>query len=292
MKLKKSIVYFIRNLREKHRVSIRNLHTDREVWYMYISPLNLLAGFIALVLVLFIIITTTVAYTPILDLIPGYPGNKSRTLLIENIVRLDSLEQEIRNMQIYSENISLIMAGKNPVTRNNVTVADSSKKNNTIVASIVEDSILRSQMEAAEGIYSLNDPNVARRSLRNAMELFTPIKGVVTERFSPIDKRYGITLTISPDQQVMAVMDGTVVSSSWSPENGFSLMIQHADNMLSVYRHNTRVLKKTGDRVSSGEIIGYAGGEAPSAQTPQQNIFKFELWQNGTPIDPERFIVF
>ena len=143
MKLKKSIAYFIRNLREKHRISIRNLHTDREVWYMYISPLNLLAGFIALVLVLFIIITTTVAYTPILDLIPGYPGNKSRTLLIENIVRLDSLEQEIRNMQIYSENISLIMAGKNPVTRNNVTVADSSKKNNTIVASIVEDSILR-----------------------------------------------------------------------------------------------------------------------------------------------------
>lgn len=291
MKLKKSIVYFIRNLREKHRVSIRNLHTDREVWYMYISPLNLLAGFIALVLVLFIIITTTVAYTPILDLIPGYPGNKSRTLLIENIVRLDSLEQEIRNMQIYSENISLIMAGKNPVTRNNVTVADSSKKNNTIVASIVEDSILRSQMEAAEGIYSLNDPNVARRSLRNAMELFTPIKGVVTERFSPIDKRYGITLTISPDQQVMAVMDGTVVSSSWSPENGFSLMVQHTDNMLSVYRHNTSVLKKTGDRVSSGEIIGYAGGEAPSTQT-RQNIFEFELWQNGTPIDPERFIVF
>ena len=60
---------------------------------MYISPLNLLAGLLALILILFIIITTTVAYTPILDFIPGYPGNKSRTLLIENIVRLDSLEQ-------------------------------------------------------------------------------------------------------------------------------------------------------------------------------------------------------
>ena len=291
MNLKKSIAYFLHNLREKHRVSIRNLHSDREVWYMYISPLNLLAGFLALILVLFIIITTTVAYTPILDLIPGYPGNKSRTLLIENIVRLDSLEQEIRNMQIYSENISLIMAGKNPVTRNNVTTTDTSKKNNSIIASIVEDSILRSQMERAGGIYSLNDPQVARRSLRNAMDLFTPVKGVVTERFSPIDHRYGVTLAVSPDQQVMAVMDGTVISSSWSPENGFSLMIQHIDNMLSIYRHNTSVLKKTGDRVSSGEIIGYAGGEAPSNGT-QQNIFEFELWQNGIPIDPERFVVF
>lgn len=291
MNLKKSIAYFLHNLREKHRVSIRNLHSDREVWYMYISPLNLLAGLLALILVLFIIITTTVAYTPILDLIPGYPGNKSRTLLIENIVRLDSLEQEIRNMQIYSENISLIMAGKNPVTRNNVTATDTSKKNNSIIASIVEDSILRSQMERAGGIYSLNDPQVARRSLRNAMDLFTPVKGVVTERFSPIDHRYGVTLAVSPDQQVMAVMDGTVISSSWSPENGFSLMIQHIDNMLSIYRHNTSVLKKTGDRVSSGEIIGYAGGETPSNDT-QQNIFEFELWQNGIPIDPERFVVF
>lgn len=82
------------------------------MWYIYISPLNVLAGLLALVLVLFIIVTTTVAYTPILDFIPGYPGNKSRTMLIENIMRLDSLEKEIKNMQIYNENVALIMAGK------------------------------------------------------------------------------------------------------------------------------------------------------------------------------------
>ena len=109
---KNSYRYFIRHLREKHRFSIRNQHTDTEVWYIYISPLNVLAGLLALVLVLFIIVTTTVAYTPILDFIPGYPGNKSRTMLIENIMRLDSLEKEIKNMQIYNENVALIMAGK------------------------------------------------------------------------------------------------------------------------------------------------------------------------------------
>lgn len=93
---KNSYRYFIRHLREKHRFSIRNQHTDTEVWYIYISPLNVLAGLLALVLVLFIIVTTTVAYTPILDFIPGYPGNKSRTMLIENIMRLDSLEKRSR----------------------------------------------------------------------------------------------------------------------------------------------------------------------------------------------------
>ena len=174
MNFKTSVSYFIRNLREKHRLSIRNQHNDSEVWYMYISPLNLLAGFLALVLILFIVITITVAYTPVLDLIPGYPGNKSRTMLIENIIRLDSLEQEVRNMQIYSDNIALIMAGKNPVTRNNVQSSDSlSKKNADAAATIVEDSLLRRQMETPGGIYSLNDPDAARKNLRSAMELYT-----------------------------------------------------------------------------------------------------------------------
>ena len=275
MNFKTSVSYFIRNLREKHRLSIRNQHNDSEVWYMYISPLNLLAGFLALVLILFIVITITVAYTPVLDLIPGYPGNKSRTMLIENIIRLDSLEQEVRNMQIYSDNIALIMAGKNPVTRNNVQSSDSlSKKNADAAATIVEDSLLRRQMETPGGIYSLNDPDAARKNLRSAMELYTPVKGVVT----------------AGNQQVMAVMDGTVVSSSWTPEDGFVLFIQHGGNMLSVYRHNTSVLKKAGERVSSGEIVGYTGGEKSAGGG--QNLFEFELWHNGTPIDPEGYIVF
>ena len=183
------------------------------------------------------------------------------------------------------------MAGKNPVTRNNVQSSDSlSKKNADAAATIVEDSLLRRQMETPGGIYSLNDPDAARKNLRSAMELYTPVKGVVTEKFSPIDNRYGTTLATAGNQQVMAVMDGTVVSSSWTPEDGFVLFIQHGGNMLSVYRHNTSVLKKAGERVSSGEIVGYTGGEKSAGGG--QNLFEFELWHNGTPIDPEGYIVF
>ena len=136
MNFRQNIAYFIRHLREKHRLSVRNQHTDREIWYMHISPLNLLAGLLALILILFILIASTVAYTPVLDLLPGYPGKKSRTMLVENIMRLDSLEQELLNMQVYSENIALIMAGRNPVTRNDMLEADSlsAKKGATVAA--------------------------------------------------------------------------------------------------------------------------------------------------------------
>ena len=291
MNFRQNIAYFIRHLREKHRLSVRNQHTDREIWYMHISPLNLLAGLLALILILFILIASTVAYTPVLDLLPGYPGKKSRTMLVENIMRLDSLEQELRNMQVYSENIALIMAGRNPVTRNDMQAADSlSAKKGATVAAIAEDSLLRAQMETPGSPYSLYDPDAARKNLRSAMELFAPVKGVVTARFSPIDNRFGVSLATTSNQQVMAVMDGTVISAPWTPEDGFVLYVQHANNMISVYRHNVSVLKKAGDRVSSGEIIGYTGGENAPGQ--DKNLFEFELWHNGTPVDPQGYIGF
>lgn len=258
---------------------------------MYISPLNLLAGVIALVLILFVIITLTVAYTPVLDLIPGYPGNKSRALLVENIMRLDSLEQELHNMQIYSDNVALIMAGKNPVTRNDIQRSDSLLRSSSpAVAAIVEDSLLRRQMERSGTPYSLSDPEAARKNLRNALELFAPIKGIVTQKFSPIDNRYGVAVTAPDNQPVMAVMEGAVISSAWSPDDGFVLYVQHPNNMISVYRHNAKVLKKTGDRVSIGEIVGYSGMVAGSGSV--KSPFEFELWYNGTPVDPEGYIVF
>lgn len=292
MEFKKSMAYFIRHVREKHRLSVRNQHTDSEVWYMYISPINLLAGFFALVLTLFVVITLAVAYTPILDLIPGYPGNKSRIMLVNSIMRLDSLEQELNNMQIYSENIALVMAGKNPVTRNDVMATDSLTRLRTEeVARLPEDSLLRAQMEARGGLYSLNDPATARKNLRSALELFPPVKGVVTQKFNPLQGNYGIRLATTINQPVMSVMDGTVISSTWTPGNGYVIYVQHADNLLSVYRNNVSVLKKEGNRVRSGEVIGYTGTAVEAGATPK-NLFEFELWHNGTPVDPQGYIVF
>lgn len=287
----KSFVYLMRNMREKLRFSIRNQHTDTEVWYMHISPWNLFAGFLALVLMLFIIVTSIVAYTPVLDLIPGYPGNKSRIMLINNIMRLDSLEQEFKNMQIYSENISLIMAGKNPVTRNAVQESDSlSKSRNELISRIAEDSLLRAQLESPTGPYRLSDPAVARRNLRSAMDLFVPVRGVVSEKFDPRQGNYGVKMATMVNQEVMAIAEGTVISAGWIPAEGYVIYIQHGNNLLSVYRHNVSTLKKAGDRVYSGEVIGYTGSQ--STDPSGKNLFEFELWYNGTPVDPESYIAF
>ncbi len=283
-----SIRKFLRNLREKYRFSVRNQQTDTEVWYMHISPGNLLAGFLALVLTLFVIVATTVAYTPILDFIPGYPGNKSREVLVGGIMRLDSLENELSKMQLYNENVALIMAGKNPATRNEVKAPDSTARAAGPAALPAEDSLLRRQMESPEGAYSLaGDP--ARRQLRTSLELFAPVKGVVVNKFDPAAGSYGLGIGTTVNQPVMAIADGTVVTSAWTPSNGYVLYVQHADNLLSVYRNNTSSLKKTGERVRGGEIVANTGSAEAQGL---KNVFEFELWHGGVPVDPQAYIVF
>ena len=287
MSFGKSLKYFIRNIREKHRLSFRNQHNDSEVWYMHISPLNIIAGIFALVLILFVVVMSIVAFTPVLDLVPGYPGSKSRMMLINNIMRLDSLEQEISNMQVYSENVALIMEGKSPVTRNDMQRMDSlARITGKRMGVIPEDSLLRLQLEAVSGPYSLTDPT-AHRTGRNAVELYPPVQGVVSQDFNPRDGRYGVTIATAANQPVMAVADGMVVSSTWTPEQGYVLFMQHANNLISVYRNNISVLRKGGERIRSGEVIGYTGSTEPEARN-----FEFELWNNGAAVDPQGYIVF
>lgn len=269
---------------------MRDQHSDKEIWYMHISPANMLASFIALIAVLFILSTIAVAYTPIVNLLPGYPGNKAREQLVNSIIRLDSLERELGNMRLYSENISLIMAGKNPVTPTEVTASDSSVGTGTFAGRVAEDSILRREMESSDGRYSLTDPEAARRALRGELELFAPVKGVIVNGFDPGASRYGLSLGTALNQPVMAVLDGTVISSTWTPSRGYEIYVQHTDNIVSVYRNNTSVLKRTGDRVKGGEVIGYTG----SAENGEEGTgnFEFELWHNGSPVDPQGYIVF
>lgn len=283
MESKRNFIYYLRNLRNKHRLSLKNQHDGSEVWYMYISPLNAFAGFLALILILFVIISITVAYTPVLDLIPGYPGNKSRKILIENILRLDSMERELISMKEYSDNISLIMEGKTPVMRNLHDEIDS-MRDRTLISPSTEDSVLRAQMESS-GIYGLNTGG-SRRSVRESLELTPPVDGVVSERFDPKKGIYGTGITVAVQQPVAAVYGGTVISDIWTPDEGHIVQIQHPNNLISTYKRMAQVITPVGTRVKSGEIIGY------TADNSETGNFFFELWNNGSPVDPEGFITF
>ncbi len=265
---------------DKQKFAVVDGDDDSTKWYMYISPARVLVGLVTFVLLLFVVVVLVVAYTPVMDTIPGYPGRKSREALIGGIMRLDSLGIEMANLTVYSENIALIMEGKTPVIRDVTRIGDSIQmQDKTLVAPSAADSILRARMEGG-GAYSLAASAAAARQQGVTPDLVPPVKGVIQAEFSPVDGRFGIEITTSDQSPVVAVREGTVILTVWTPGEGHLVQIQHADNLVSVYRRLSESQRNVGTRVKAGEIIGVAGP------------LVFELWYNGTAVDPLNYIVF
>ncbi len=289
--LKTGIKSWWQGFSAKQRLSVTDSGDGHERWYMYISPLRILIGFVALVLMLFIIVILVVAYTPIMDTIPGYPGSKSREMLVRNIMRLDSLEREMNHLTVYSDNIALIMEGKTPVIRDVSRIGDSIEiQDKRLIAPSAADSILRAQMEGV-GAYSLSASAAASRISKSTADLVPPAQGLVQTHFSPVQGHFGVTVITTSNQPVVAVREGSVILSLWTPEDGYIVQIQHPDNLVSVYKHISQVQRTVGTRVRAGEIIGIAG-ETGEKGFDSSGPFGFELWYNGTPVDPENYVIF
>lgn len=274
----------------KQRLSVMDSDDGRERWYMYISPARILIGFLALLLIIFLIVGATVAYTPIIDLIPGYPGSKSRELLVRNIMKLDSLEREMGHLTVYSDNIALIMEGKTPIIRDVSRIGDSIEIQDKVMVPPSEaDSILRAQLEG-DGRYSLSSAASNAARSHNA-DFVPPVQGLVQTHFNPVKGDYGVGIRTTANHPVVAIREGSIVMSIWTPEQGNIVQIQHPDNILSVYKGVSQLQKGLGTRVRGGEIIGVAG-EIGDEGFDTARPFGFELWYNGTPVDPEGYIVF
>ncbi len=288
MKLLNVIKHIVVNFRRKHRISFRDTHSDRELWYIFFSPMNLLLASLTTLIILFALVMALVAYTPILDLIPGYPGNKSRQVLLQSVMRLDSLERQIRMWQIYERDISLIMEGKTPVSVTASATIDSILKTPSLA-----DSLFRAGMEASHA--SSGFMRRASGGNVSSFETYAPSRGVVTGRFDPASGSYGVTVSVSGEQPIVAVMNGVVVLSTWTPSEGYVAQLQHSGSMLSSYKQLSRLLKKPGDRVRAGEVIGYVGGTVRSDVVTSEDTrttYYYELWDNGAPVDPESYMLF
>ncbi len=285
---KKNKRTFSEKLRDKYRLIIYNDNTFEEVWFIRLSRLNLLAVASSLFILIVAIVFVLIAYTSIRELIPGYPdGNMRRNILI-NAIRLDSLENEIRFRDQYFNNLKAIISGKEP--DNMLASVDTSIDYGEIeFTKSVEDSILRIQIEEEEQ-YNLtifeNEPSTEGLA---SIHFFAPIKGLVTNSFNANQNHFGTDIVAAPNEVVKATLDGTVIMASWTVETGYFIQIQHENNLISVYKHNAELLKKVGNVVKAGDAIAIIGNSGELTTGPHLH---FELWHNGTPVNPEEYVVF
>jgi murein DD-endopeptidase MepM/ murein hydrolase activator NlpD len=275
-------------LRDKFRLIIYNDNTFEEVWYLRLTRLNMFALSATILILIVVGVFALVAYTSVRELIPGYPdGNLRRTILM-NAVRLDSLENEIRMRDQYFQNIRALVSGEEP--DNLVNLSDTSIEiTNVDFSKSIEDSILRIQIEEEEQ-YNLSVLPVqySPRDLAS-IHFFTPVRGHVTRPFKSTENHFGTDIGAEPNAVVKATLDGTVTMDGWTVETGYVIYLQHENNLISVYKHNSLLLKKTGNVVNAGDAIAIIGNSGELTTGPHLH---FELWHNGTPIDPQSYIVF
>lgn len=289
MKFLKRIRVWWRGLFRKRRFNMLNATDNSEEWHIHLSPASIFAGLVAFVLLLFILTLSLVAYSPVLEFLPGYrtEADRSRESLLQNIIRLDSMERVMNDMMTYNRNIALILEGRTPVART-LTTSDSSRISKVLVMPSPEDSLLRAQMEG-DGEYAIAPRSEgSRRKVRESIELVTPVEGIITGKFDIGQGNFGVKIAAAAGDRIAAIDNGTVVQSQWAPETGYTVVLQHAGNLISVYKNLSQSLVSTGQTIRAGELIGY-NAEAGDGEA---KLFEFELWNNGKPVDPEGYIVF
>lgn len=283
MKLFEKINFWIGEARRKRRVAIYD--KNEEVWHADLSLIKSGAIGVAIIALVFGVLLLLVAYTPLLDIMPGYRTNagRSREMLIRSIVRIDSLERKVNDMLTYNENRILVVSGKTPAMQS--VKNDSLQRAKAFVAPSQADSLLRQKIENDEN-YRLNTtkPNQVEQSALNAV---APMYGIVSERFNA-KALQGIRINGTKEAQVLATADGVVLLNEWSPEKGHCVVIQHNNNFVSLYRNLSSVVITKGEQVKGAQAIGCAGSD----QDETLSMLEFELWSNGKAVNPELYIVF
>ena len=249
-------------------------------------------GFFVTIVTIFTVFTAAIysliAFTPIRTFIPGYPDAHSKRAAIQNAMRIDSLESVIYRWKLYSENLRRVVEGEEPLKIDSLINSSNGKSGPQADAAelAIKDSLLRQQVKEEEQF------DISGRDKRNlpieGLHFFTPLKGVVSQGYDPALHPY-IDITAPAGSVVKAVLDGTVINDSWSDDTGYTIQIQHYGDLISIYKHNEKLLKKTGEKVTAGSPIALVGN---TGKLTTGEHLHFELWYQGETVDPARYISF
>lgn len=284
---------WVRKLKSKYRLVIMNDETYEEKASFNLTPLKVFvtAGLGAILLV--ILTTFLIAFTSLREYIPGYADLKTQRRVFNLVLRTDSMEKALAARDLYLENIRSIVNGNagqgienlNPTKPTDIAKYDTIHK----LRKSQEDSLLRLEIESKDQYsLSISDNSSIVNSIRSFL-FFPPLKGTVTNRFDPVTRHYGIDIVSKPDEVIKATLDGTVLLANFTSETGWVIGIQHSNNLFSWYKHNSALLKKVGDFVKAGEVIAVIGNSGELSSGPHLH---FELWFNGSALDPQKYVSF
>ena len=271
------------------RLAIIDNQSHKQLVTLHFSRTTLFITIVSILVTFGAIIFSIIAYTPVRTFIPGYPDAHSKRAAIQNAITIDSLETVIYKWGLYSENLKRVMEGMDPIKID--SIVNASMPASTKAADMAEiqrrDSLLRERVKE-EDQFGISAERQKRRLPIEGMHFFCPLKGVISQEYNAVSHPY-IDITAPQGSVVKAVLDGTVIYSGWSEDFGHTIQIQHEEDIVSIYKHNEKLLKKTGDKVTAGSPIALVGN---SGNLTTGTHLHLELWHQGNAVDPAKYINF
>lgn len=280
-------------LRKKYHLVVYNNDTYEEKANFKFTLLAFLNIVIFSSVLLIVLVTYLIAFTPLREYIPGYTDVSLNRRVYEMERRADSMELVFKQKDLYINNLKRIIMGDDFETdsvNSLLTASSNTNFNNITDKKSKEDSLFRVEYESETRNNLFKHEIISNIPAEyKLVAFFCPMTGVVTSHFNREEKHFGIDIVADNNSVIKATSDGTVVYSDWTVENGYCIGIQHNGNLFSVYKHNAVLLKDDGDFVSAGEPIAIYGNSGSMSTGPHLH---FEIWYNGTPLNPEDYISF
>lgn len=276
---------FWKKARFKYRISVINENTLEEVWKIKAS---MFTGAILFLMVAFLLITITsviIITTPIRYYLPGYLDVEIREKAVRAAIKIDSLEQAVRSHDAYVYNIRQILAGTLNV--DSVTQVDS-------VYISEEDPILEKSEREKEFVTKYEEEEkytlgvFPANTTSSGVLFYKPLRGVVVSRFDALKNKNGVVIKANKSETVLAALNGSVIFTAYDPIDEYVIHLQHRNGYISIYKGCSRLMKKAGDKVRSGEAIGVVEEKDEGKGT----ALTFELWNKGAAVNPENYITF
>lgn len=270
------------------RLSLLDAKTHKQLFSVRFNRTGFFVTLVSSIVIIIAAIFSIIAFTPVKTFIPGYPDARTKRAVIQNAMKVDSLENVIYRWELYSENLRRVIEGEDPI---NIDSLISARQTQIELAKDPEylkrqDSLLRKEVKEEE-MFDITSRSTRKLPIEG-MLFFTPVKGVISQGYDPVTHPF-VDITAPAGSLISAIADGTVIYDGWSDETGYTIQIQHSNDIISIYKHNDKLLKKAGDKIKAGAPIALMGNTGSLSTGPHLH---FELWHNGENLDPTQYINF
>ena len=270
------------------RLSLLDAKTHKQLFSLRFNRTGFFVTVVSAAVLMCAAIFSLIAFTPLKTFIPGYPDARTKKAAIQNAIKIDSLERVIYRWELYSENLRRVVEGEQPVNIDSLIAEQHRQEELAKDPEYLkkQDSLLRQEVKKEE-MFDISSRNQRKLPIEG-MLFFTPLKGVISQGYDPVIHPY-IDIAAPEGSVVKATLDGTVIFAGWSDEAGHTIQIQHDGDIVSIYKHNEKLLKKAGDKVTAGSPIALVGN---TGELTTGDHLHFELWHKGQTVDPTLYIKF